>query len=183
MTRLRSVPASGSAVTRRRALALMVGGLVGGVAIAAGCSSGEPDASSRSVGADGLSSTPDRPAKGEAVIYAAPSCSCCGEYARYLESEGYAIDLRRTDELDAIRADAGVPDQTASCHTTMVGDYVVEGHVPIDAIDKLLRERPAVDGIALPGMPAGSPGMGGAKAGPFEVLSFHAGEVDRFMTL
>jgi hypothetical protein len=65
----------------------------------------------------------------------------------------------------------------------MVGDHVVEGHVPVEAIEKLLRDRPAVDGIALPGMPPGSPGMGGARAGPFEVVSFRAGKVEPFVTL
>jgi hypothetical protein len=117
------------------------------------------------------------------VIYASPTCGCCGGYAGYLESEGYTVDLRRTDGVDAIRAGAGVPEEATSCHTTMVGDRVAEGHVPVQAIEKLLRDRPAVDGIALPGMPPGSPGMGGARAGPFEVVSFRAGKVEPFVTL
>lgn len=117
-------------------------------------------------------------------MYASPSCGCCGEYAGYLESEGsYKVDLQRTEDLDTIRAEAGVPEEAAGCHTTLVGGYAVDGHVPLDAIDKLLRERPSVDGIALPGMPAGSPGMGGAKDGPFEILSFRDGEVQPYTTV
>jgi hypothetical protein len=171
------------AMTRRRALTLMVGGLVGTALVAAGCGSDDPGASSRSHGSGLASDPPARPPEGEAVIYASPTCGCCGDYATYLESEGWAVSIRRTEEMDAVKAEAGVPDEAASCHTTMVGDYAVEGHVPVDAIDKLLRERPPVEGIALPGMPPGSPGMTGEKAAPFEIVSFDAGAVQPFMTL
>ena len=71
---------------------------------------------------------------------------------------------------------AGIPEPMGSCHTTMIGQYVIEGHVPIKAIDKLLAEKPAVKGIALPGMPMGSPGMNGAKEEPFVVYSFGNGQ-------
>src|SRR5262245_57038036 len=182
-----------SPVTRRRALTLMAGGLVGAVAVAAGCASGGSEGPSRSLAATTApepqagtapsKAAPTKAAPTKAVIYAGPTCACCGDYAGYLRSEGYAVDLRRTEQRDAIRANAGVPDEAASCHTAMVGDYVVEGHVPVAAIGKLLRERPAVDGIALPGRRAGSPGMGGEQAGPLGIVSFRAGRVTPYMTL
>jgi hypothetical protein len=169
-------------LTRRRALGLAVAGAASVVAALTGCSSGSDDSdeSSRS-DSGGLASD----IGGDTVVvYASPSCGCCAQYADYLEAEGgYSVDLRRSEDLDTIRADAGVPQQAAGCHTTMLGDYVVEGHVPIEAIRKLERERPAVDGIALPGMPTGSPGMGGTKDGRFEIVSFADGTVDAFTTV
>jgi hypothetical protein len=116
-------------------------------------------------------------------MYSSPGCGCCGGYADYLGEHGYVVDARQTDDLDSVRADADVPDDAAGCHTTMVGDYVVEGHVPAEAIERLLHERPTVDGIALPGMPTGSPGMSGSKAGAFEIVSFKAGTVRSYMSV
>ena len=181
------VLARGGALTRRRMMVLVAGGVAGVVVGLAGCGSDEPSSSEgdepegdspEEGGSGGGAST------GEVVVYASPSCGCCGEYADYLRTEGgYSVDLQRTDDVDTIRADAGVPEEAAGCHTTMLGDYVIEGHVPLEAIDQLLAELPAVDGISLPGMPAGSPGMGGSKEGPFEILSFNAGEVRSFTTV
>jgi hypothetical protein len=176
-------------LTRRRALSVLVGAAAAGAAALAGCSSdssedgaadtpGAPDAN----GDPGLAAGPPEGAEG-IVMYASPSCGCCGQYAEYLGSEGYAVEVERTDEVDAIRTDAGVPDEAAGCHTTIFGDYVVEGHVPAEAIDRLMRDRPAVDGISLPGMPNGSPGMGGAKEAPFEIVAFAGGRVRPFMTV
>jgi hypothetical protein len=103
--------------------------------------------------------------------------------ADYLGAEGYSVDLQRTEDLDQIRSDAGVPEDAAGCHTTLIGDYVVEGHVPVEAITKLLQEEPAIDGISLPGMPQGSPGMSGSKEGPFEIVAFSDGTVETYITL
>ncbi len=178
-------PAHGAGMTRRRALYLVLAGAASAAAVVAGCSSGDSDESSASDDAGGLASNSNRDGQGDSVVvYASPSCGCCGQYADYLESEGgHTVDLQRTDGVDSIKADAGVPEDAAGCHTTMLGDYVIEGHVPLAAIDKLLRDRPAIDGIALPGMPAGSPGMGGEKEGPFEILSFADGTVDTYTTV
>jgi hypothetical protein len=177
----------GRPMTRRRALYVVLGGAAASVAAAlAGCSSDDSsDESGASDGAGRLASNGNRDSQGESVVvYASPSCGCCGQYADYLESEGgYTVDLQRTDDVDSIKADAGVPENAAGCHTTMLGDYVVEGHVPLEAVDKLLRERPAIDGIALPGMPAGSPGMGGTKQEPFEILSFADGTIETYTTI
>jgi hypothetical protein len=105
----------------------------------------------------------------EAVLYKDPNCGCCGEYAKVLEGEGFRVQIKETTALDALRRMAGVPDKLASCHTMTVGNYVVEGHVPVAAVRKLLAEKPDIRGIALPGMPQGSPGMTGEKEGPFVV--------------
>jgi hypothetical protein len=116
-------------------------------------------------------------------MFASPSCGCCGEHADYLIDNGYDVELTRTDDLAAIRADHGVPEEVEGCHVALVEDYVVEGHVPVEAIRKLLDERPNVDGISLPGMPNGSPGMGGDKAGPFQIVTFKGTTTEPFMTI
>lgn len=108
----------------------------------------------------------------EAVMYKNPSCSCCETYAAYLEQNGFKVDLKPTNDLTQVSTDAGVPEQLQGCHTIKVGGYVVDGFVPVDIVKKMLTERPAITGISLPGMPDGSPGMGGAKTEPFTVYAF-----------
>lgn len=110
---------------------------------------------------------------GAARMYSAPGCSCCSRYASYLRDnvDGDVSEVVR-DDLDAVKREHGVPDELRSCHTLVVDEYVVEGHVPAAAIARLLDERPSVDGVAVPGMPAGSPGMGGEVNGHLEVYEF-----------
>jgi hypothetical protein len=113
----------------------------------------------------------------EAHQYSAPGCGCCGEDAASLR--GYLdTDLVETeaDAVAALKDRHGVPDDLLSCHTLVLDGSVVEGHVPVAAIATLFEDEPEVDGIALPGMPAGSPGMGGSKDGPFRVYAFTDGE-------
>lgn len=110
----------------------------------------------------------------DAALYKDPDCGCCGEYAKYLEREGFRVRIKETTALEALRRMTGVPDKLASCHTMTVGKYVVEGHVPVAAVKKLLAEKPDILGIALPGMPQGSPGMTGQKEGPFVVYEIGA---------
>ncbi len=105
----------------------------------------------------------------DATLYKDPDCGCCAEYAKHLQGQGFAVTVKETSALDALRRMAGVPPKLASCHTMTVGGYVVEGHVPVAAVRKLLAEKPDVRGIALPGMPLGSPGMNGQKEAPFVV--------------
>ena len=106
-----------------------------------------------------------------ATLYKDPACGCCTEYGRYLEANGLAVTVvEDADALEAIRAKYGVPERLAGCHAAVIGGYVVEGHVPFAAIDRLLAEKPSIPGIALPGMPMGSPGMGGVKEAPFEIV-------------
>jgi hypothetical protein len=108
----------------------------------------------------------------QAILYKNPQCSCCESYARYLRRNGFAIDVRPAHDLAEISRKAGVPEQFQGCHTMFVDGYVVDGHVPVNTIRKLLSERPALAGISLPGMPSGSPGMTGGKDGPFTIYAF-----------
>ena len=115
-------------------------------------------------------------AKASVQLYKNPQCSCCETYASYLRRHGYAVATTPTHNLSLIRRRHGVPDNLVGCHTMIVGGYVVEGHVPVDLIDKLLTERPNIKGISLPGMPEGSPGMTGRKAEPFTIYEISDGE-------
>ena len=105
------------------------------------------------------------------TLYKTPECGCCEGYADYLRAAGFVVTVKPTNELSEISRNAGVPSGLQGCHTTILGDYVVEGHVPVEAIKKLLAERPSVKGISLPGMPEGSPGMSGTKAAPFTIYA------------
>ena len=97
------------------------------------------------------------------TLYKNPSCSCCEGYAQYLEKNGFKVDVKPTNDLAEISRKAGVPEDLEGCHTSFIGNYVVDGHVPVSVIRKLLDEKPAIAGITLPGMPSGSPGMMGPK--------------------
>lgn len=107
------------------------------------------------------------------TVYKSPTCGCCGNYIAELKRHGADVTVEELDDaaLDAKKRTLGVSKDLESCHTTTMDGYVIEGHVPIEALVKLRTERPSIAGIALPGMPAGSPGMSGMKAGPFLVLS------------
>jgi hypothetical protein len=111
---------------------------------------------------------------GEVEVYKSPSCGCCGKWVRHLERAGFAVTVRHRDDLEPIKTRAGVPDGLISCHTAFVGGYVIEGHVPAPSLHKLLAEKPKIRGLAVPGMPQGSPGMEGPESEPYEVLSFAA---------
>jgi hypothetical protein len=106
----------------------------------------------------------------EAVLYKSPQCDCCEEYAKILRRHGLAVRTVAVDDLDGVKRREGVPPELAGCHTMLLEGYVVEGHVPVASIQKLLATRPPIRGIALPGMPPGSPGMSGRKRAPFEIL-------------
>lgn len=110
-------------------------------------------------------------AQTRAVMYKDPWCGCCHDYAAYLEQEGLKVSVKTVEDMTPIKHMLRVPDQMASCHTLVVGDYIVEGHVPMAAIERLLSEQPDIVGIALPGMPLGSPGMNGDKQAPFKIYA------------
>jgi hypothetical protein len=112
---------------------------------------------------------------GEAILYKNPQCGCCEGYADYLRENGFEVTVKPTHDLPLLHRQYGVPEPLVGCHTTLVDGYVVEGHVPIDAVLRMLTERPAIKGISLPGMPAGSPGMFGEKAAPFTIYEIGDG--------
>ena len=109
------------------------------------------------------------------VMYRDPSCTCCETYAAYLKQNGIDVELKPSLNLAQISQDAGVPTSVQGCHAIMLNGYVVEGLVPIGAIQKMLKEQPKITGIALAGMPMGSPGMGGTKTEPLTVYAFTKG--------
>ena len=104
------------------------------------------------------------------TVYKDPNCGCCAAWAQIMAREGFEVQVKDTAELDAMRRMASVPERFAGCHMAIVAGYIVEGHVPPAVVKKLIVEKPAIRGVSLPGMPNGSPGMGGAKEGPFEIL-------------
>jgi hypothetical protein len=106
-----------------------------------------------------------------ATLYKNPQCTCCEGYSAYLRQNGFAVEVKPTNDLTEISRNAGVPEDLQGCHTMFVGGYVVDGHVPVDVVKKLLSERPAIAGITLPGMPLGSPGMNGQKTGTFTIYA------------
>ena len=108
------------------------------------------------------------------LVYKTPTCGCCNGWIAHLEAAGFTVDAQDLRDLMAIKRDAQVPLQMSSCHTAIVDGYVVEGHVPVEQVRRLLEERPEVLGIAVPGMPIGSPGMEGPNPQRYQVLSFSA---------
>jgi len=118
----------------------------------------------------------------KATVYKNPACDCCHDYVAYLRQNNFDVEVVDTGDLAPIKQQSGVPPALEGCHSTVVGGYVVEGHVPIDAVRRLLRERPQIRGISLPGMPAGSPGMSGEKTGPFVIYEISDGEPKVYAT-
>lgn len=104
-----------------------------------------------------------------AVLYKNPQCVCCEAYADYLRKNGFEVTVKPTHDMPLIKQQHGVPERLEGCHTTLIDGYVIEGHVAVAAINRLLTERPKITGISLPGMPMGSPGMAGAKTEPLVV--------------
>lgn len=107
----------------------------------------------------------------KATLHKNPQCTCCEGYAAYLRKNGFEVEVKPTNDLAEISQKAGVPEKYQGCHTMFVDGYVVDGHVPVEIVRKLLKERPAIAGITLPGMPAGSPGMYGQKTQAFSVYA------------
>jgi len=106
-------------------------------------------------------------------IWKDPGCGCCEDWAKHLQASGFAVKVHDGGH-DAMRAKMGIPESLASCHTGVVGGYAIEGHVPAREIRRLLKEKPQAVGLAVPGMPVGTPGMDGAvyqgRRDPFDVV-------------
>ena len=119
--------------------------------------------------------TADGPLKEKmAAVYRSAGCGCCANYIAYLKRAGVRVEEKLTEDMAAVRKKFSVSDELSSCHTTQIENYTIEGHIPIEAIEKLLAEKPNLAGIALPLMPAGSPGMPGRKVETFNISGFTA---------
>jgi hypothetical protein len=105
------------------------------------------------------------------TVYKDPNCGCCKAWNAAMSATGFVMDVHDTADLQAVKASLGVPRDLASCHTAVASGYLFEGHVPPDLVQNVLRERPQLVGLFVPGMPAGSPGMEGPNAVRFDVLA------------
>jgi len=108
------------------------------------------------------------------VVYKDPSCGCCEKWVTLMRQVDFEVSVRNTTDMNSVKQRYQVPAALASCHTALVAGFVIEGHVPADLIQKLLREKPKVLGLTVPGMVTGSPGMEGATQDPYQVLTFDA---------
>ena len=114
------------------------------------------------------------------TVYKSASCGCCKDWVTYMQGQGFAEDVKDMDDLSQIKRSSGVPAKLESCHTALVGGYVVEGHVPADLVKKILAEKPKITGLAVPGMPLDAPGMGNGKT-PYDVIAWdQAGKTSVF---
>lgn len=110
----------------------------------------------------------------EVVVYKDPACGCCGKWVEHMERSGFRVTARNVGDLATVKRKQRVPQPLGSCHTALVAGYTIEGHVPADAVRRLLRQRPAgVIGLAVPGMPLGSPGMESPTPQRYEILAFY----------
>jgi hypothetical protein len=108
------------------------------------------------------------------TVHRDPNCGCCMGWVQHLQNAGFPTKVLENRNLDAVRTRFGVPDDLAACHMAEVSGYVVEGHVPVGALKRFLAEKPNATGLAVPGMPVGSPGMEGGTPQPYEVVLFGA---------
>ena len=115
------------------------------------------------------------------TVYKSPTCGCCSAWADHLRENGFPVETVDVDDLQAVKAEYGIPPGLQSCHTAVVDGYVVEGHVPADDVKRLLAEHPEAAGLAVPGMPVGSPGMEqGDTVQPYDVLLVDDGQSSVF---
>jgi len=113
-------------------------------------------------------------AQGPAMtVYKSPTCGCCAKWVDHMKAAGFQVRVQDMDDLTEIKQASGVPMRLRTCHTAVIGSYVVEGHVPADLVKKMMAEKPKMTGIAVAGMPVGSPGMeSGNEKVPYEVVLF-----------
>lgn len=120
----------------------------------------------------------------KASLFKSSSCGCCGIYSQYAESNDIDVRVSNTENMNMIKRKYNIPARLQSCHTTIMDGYFIEGHIPMEAIDKLSLERPDIAGIALPGMPSGTPGMPGAKLDTWVIYAVnHDGSYEEFMRI
>ena len=106
------------------------------------------------------------------TVYKTPTCGCCGKWVDHLKASGFDVEVATVRETASIRRQQGVPEKLSSCHTAVVDGYAIEGHVPAADVKRLLKEKPKAKGLAVPGMPMGSPGMEGPRSENYSVLLF-----------
>src|SRR6185436_37899 len=105
------------------------------------------------------------------TTYKSPTCGCCSKWVDHMRANGFDVTATNVEDMAAVKQKYGVPDKAGSCHTSVVGDYVIEGHVPADVVKRLLAERPKLAGLATPGMPASAPGMD-IPGQPYTIVAF-----------
>ncbi len=147
--------------------------LILGVSLIVGCSS------SNKITEDALNNNNGN----QITVFKSQSCGCCSGYINGLERSGFDVTTNVMDDVTPIKSKYNIPQNMRSCHTSVVGGYFVEGHVPMEAINKLLEEQPDIDGIALPGMPSGTPGMPGSKTETWVIYALSDGEPTEFMKI
>lgn len=111
-------------------------------------------------------------AAAEIVVYKSPTCGCCKKWVSHMRKNGFDVEVHEQYNVTPMKDTLGVPKRLRSCHTAKVGGYIVEGHVPADVVKRLLEEKPQIIGVAVPGMPMGSPGMEGFRKDPYDIISF-----------
>ncbi len=127
---------------------------------------------SQSAPAAAPAASPASASQSTLVVYKTPTCGCCQKWVDHMRDAGFAVDVHNLSDLTAVKDSAGVPSDMRTCHTAKVGGYAIEGHVPAADVRRLLATRPAVAGLAVPGMPVGSPGMEGPFRDRYDVLTF-----------
>tara|TARA_B100000161_G_scaffold156300_1_gene111361 strand:+ start:958 stop:1482 length:525 start_codon:yes stop_codon:yes gene_type:complete len=127
-----------------------------------------------------ISNLLDSSEKSEVIVYKTTTCGCCGVYVEMMEDDGWEVEVRNVGDIETIMNEYQIPDDKRSCHLSLVEGYYVVGHVPFEIINQLLEEKPDIDGISLPGMPAGSPGMGGEKSETWTIYSIKDGKSEVF---
>ena len=148
-------------MSRRALLTLLIGG-AGGIALIGGAAGVIPLSASAA------------PNRGDVTLYKNPQCGCCEGYADYLSHNGFKVKAISTNDLTVMGQKYGIADDMQPCHISLIGGYVVGGHIPLEVIDRLLSEKPKIVGISMPGMPEGTPGMPGNKPGPLDIYEIGA---------
>jgi hypothetical protein len=115
-----------------------------------------------------------KPAAVAGKVFLTPTCGCCGKWVDHMKAAGFDMEREVTTELEKVAPRQKVPVNLRSCHTAVIGKYLIEGHVPADVVQKLLKEGPAIVGLSAPNMPIGSPGMEGPNAKPYPIVAFKA---------
>ena len=123
------------------------------------------------------------PTRGDVTLYKNPQCGCCEGYADYLRHNGFKVSAVSTNDLIVVGQKYGIADDMQPCHISLIGGYVVGGHIPIEVVNRLLSAKPQIVGITLPGMPEGTPGMPGQKPGPLEIYEIGKGPPKVYATV